>query len=220
MIYTVGHSTLEEDKFIDMISGHLDTIIDIRSHPTSRWEQFRKENLENWLPKQDINYELDLRLGGWREKHIELTDKFKKFGVNIPGYSKGKFPKQIISKEIKENKTKPLSDDWLSMPDKEAAKKTPSWYNQGLWDYQWFMTLPEFIEGANDLIKRSKKENIGIMCCECLWWKCHRSMVSDFLTYKGVESIHLQPKCTKHSSVISNRLERYHPLVKEIWDNA
>lgn len=208
MIYTIGHSTLNKEDFIDLVKHHLDVVIDIRSHPTSRWEQFRKENLEEWLPEAGIKYEWEPRLGGWTEDHMLLANMYLEFDVDIAAYSKGKFPKQRIGKD----------KEGIKMPSKEEAKENPSWYNQGLWDYQWFMTLIEFQDGVNELIERGKSENIGIMCCEVLWWKCHRSMVSDYLAFHGIESVHLQPKLTNHSKVLSNRLDRYHRKVKEAWE--
>ena len=197
MIYTVGHSTMSQELFLGLTKD-LDVLMDVRSHPTSKWPQFRMENMSSYLGNR---YKWEPRLGGWDKQHINLVDDFSKYHVDILAYTKGKFPKQRIDPKIKEG----IEED------------RPHWYNQGLWDYQFFMTLPEFIDGADELIERSKSINIGICCCECLWWCCHRSMISDYLFYKGVEAVHLQPKTTLHSKVISNRIERYHPDVLSIW---
>jgi uncharacterized protein (DUF488 family) len=29
------------------------------------------------------------------------------------------------------------------------------------------------------------------MCAEALWWRCHRSLIADFLKAKGVEVTHI-----------------------------
>jgi uncharacterized protein (DUF488 family) len=29
------------------------------------------------------------------------------------------------------------------------------------------------------------------MCAEALWWRCHRSLISDYLKARGVEVIHI-----------------------------
>lgn len=198
MIYTVGHSTMQKQEFLHLVS-RIDEIWDIRSHPGSRWEQFRKEEMEQWLPDHGIDYLWVPQLGGWRSDHEPLAERFKEYHVDIPAYVKGKFPKQRISKEI-------------------SGQEEPYWYNQGLWDFQFFMTLDEFFRGVDDLVRESRRKNIGIMCCECLWWKCHRSMVADYLVHIGYDAVHLQPKYTLHSDCIGNRLERYHPHVLGIWN--
>jgi len=200
MIYTIGHSTLTKEEFSNLTTD-IDNpiIVDIRSHPTSKWPQFYKEAMEQWLPTYGIKYEWMSGLGGWRDDHKHLQEELATVDVDLKYYTKGVFPKQRIAKRRKQSTT------------------GPEWYIFGLWDYQWFMRLDEFILSADVLIKRSYDENLIIMCCELLPWKCHRSMVSDYLAYKGVEAIHLQPKMKHHFEMLGNRLDRYHPDVKAAW---
>lgn len=200
-IFTLGHSTLSKDDFIKITGGRVSTLIDIRSHPNSKWEQFKYENLVNWIPEFGLKYEWWPELGGWSESHSQYIDPMKEHGVDVQVYTKGKFPKQRIAK-----KTDP--------------EEKPRWTNVGLYDYQYFMSIPEFTNGVKKLINKSEKENVAIFCCECLYWKCHRSMVSDCLHWLGIPSIHLQPKLTLHSKAIGNRIERYEPDVIESWKNA
>lgn len=204
-IFTIGHSTLEQEKFLQIIEP-VDIVIDVRSHPTSRWEQFRKENLEEWLPKANVGYEFCPELGGWTEKHISMADAMESKLVDVRAYARGKFPKQRIGK----NFPNPVQE--------ELPFGRPSWTNQGLWDYSWFMMLNEFLDAADILVERGKKENIGIMCCECLWWKCHRSMIADYLCFLESDAIHLQPKRKPHSESLGNRLDRYHPEIISSWE--
>ncbi len=206
MIYSIGHSTLDWSDFVEMLRDvNIDVLADIRSHPSSRWEQFQGENMKKSLSKAKIRYEFVPQLGGWTEDHYWMADKFLKHNVDLAIYSKGKFPKQRIAKVMKND----------NINDK------PSWTNQGLWDYEWFMTLPEFLQAADDMIRRVRKtgENIGIMCCEVLWWKCHRSLVADYMLFRGETVTHLQPKFTPHTQCIGNRLDRYEDEVMQIWLN-
>lgn len=199
MIYTIGHSTLNKDDFIK-VAEPVDTILDVRSHPTSRWVHYHKSQLERWLPKYGKRYEWWPSMGGWSKAHEALIDKYRDKGVDVSLYVTGGFPKQRVTKTT------------------EPQDGKPAWTVLGFYDYQWFMTLPEYHDGLANLIARGKNENIAIMCSEALWWKCHRSMISDSLLYFGHDSIHLQPKHTNHSAVISNRIERYTPEVIAIWD--
>ncbi len=213
MLFTVGHSTLSETDFIKMLDGRVDTIVDVRSHPGSKWPQFCHERLTDWLPANGVKYEWWPKLGGWGGQHVHLANEFTSRGVDIPAYAKGKFPKQRIGKSH--------FPDPSARPEQELLPgiARPFWNNQGLWDYEWFMTLEEFRAGAELLVQRGRKENLGFMCCEVLWWKCHRSMIADYLAFRGVECFHLQPKYTPHSKALGNRLDRYEPDVKAQWES-
>jgi len=222
-LFTIGHSTLTQEDFLKMLGGRPITIVDVRSHPGSKWPQFQKENLEKWLPESRVGYEWWPELGGWDKRHLPLAAEMAKHGVDIPVYAKGKFPKQRIGVDR-------IHDDARQ---EFLPGIKPIWTNQGLYDYQWFMSLPEFLDGCDRLIERGKTEHLGYMCCECLYYKCHRSMIADYLSFRGVDSHHIQPilrqknrvkyvagyKFLKHSQVLGNRIERYEPEVKEIWNS-
>lgn len=210
MIYTFGHSTLSEPAALEVLRGKVTTVIDVRSHPGSKWPQFNRENLQRWLPEAGVGYEWWPELGGWDRRHLPLAEEMSVHGVDLPVYARGKFPKQRIGKSF-------FPDPGQAVQEVLPGIVRPYWNNQGLWDYEWFMSLDEFLDGADRLVERGAKEDVAIMCCEVLWWKCHRSMVADYLAFKGVEAIHLQPKVTPHSKALGNRLDRYEPEVRAKW---
>lgn len=210
MIFTIGHSTHTQQEFLAAARG-IDRIIDVRSHPTSRWEQHRKQNLEIWLPEAGIAYEWMPSLGGWTARHFEqYADAMGQVGVDLAVYSNGTFPKQRIGAD---------------RPDSESGF---AWTNQGLYDYAWYMATDEFLDGADDLIARfgASDEHVAIMCAEALWWKCHRSMVADYLHFRRIFVGHLPPKppvrettprWKAHADAIGTRLLRYPPDVPAAW---
>ena len=200
MIYTLGHSTLSQEKFLELTKD-IQTILDVRSHPGSKWPQFNKEELEKWLPAVGKKYIWEPRLGGWTIQHLHLAEEFKKHGVDILPYMIGKFPKQVIAKK------------------KLAPNEKPAWTNQGLFDYSYITILPEYRLAINELIERGKSENVAFMCAECLYFRCHRSMISDYLWFRGVDTTHLMLKAKplQHSSVILNRFDRYETYIIDIW---
>jgi len=200
MIYSIGHSTLEIPKFLELIK-EIDVVLDVRSHPTSHWPQYRQEEMQQWLPKNGKKYEWEPGLGGWDKRHSPLLEEMKQYDVDLTSYLKGKFPKQTIAKKIQ------------NYPLFEGSK--PTWTSRGLYDYSFFMKTNEFKDALGKLMER--KENIGILCCELLWWKCHRSMISDVIVYQKSDVVHLQPKRVKHSDVIGNRLSRYDQRIIENW---
>jgi uncharacterized protein (DUF488 family) len=176
--------------------------------------QHNKEALEEWLPKRGINYEWWWQLGGWgRGDYDALIGPMREHGVDVPVYTGAKFPKQRIAAEEK------------------IIRQEPMWTNTGLRDYSYYMTTDDFLTGMDVLIHRGKQEDVAVMCCECQWWRCHRSMIADYLAYRGVECVHIMPhmrqknlvkyvagpKTRSHSEVLSDRLERYEPYVTDAW---
>ena len=66
------------------------------------------------------------------------------------------------------------------------ALKNPSF--RGYADY---MLTDKFKEGIRELEKISSKSSTAIMCAEALPWRCHRFLVADYLTAKGVKVLHI-----------------------------
>ena len=68
IIYTIGHSTREFDKFIEILNKYeITQLIDVRTVPKSRHvPQFNHDTLEQDLPRQNISYTHIEKLGGLR----------------------------------------------------------------------------------------------------------------------------------------------------------
>ena len=64
--------------------------------------------------------------------------------------------------------------------------------NESFRSYAGYMRTPEFRAGIDDLLAAAANEQIAIMCAETVWWRCHRKLVSDYLTLvRGIEVRHL-----------------------------
>ena len=72
--------------------------------------------------------------------------------------------------------------------------------------YAEYMRTPEFEIGLEKLKKIATKYKTAIMCSEAVYWRCHRRMISDRLTYDGWDVYHLG---------LGNE-----PKLHEIWDIA
>lgn len=48
--------------------------------------------------------------------------------------------------------------------------------------YADYMLTSEFQSGIQSLRECAATKRTAIMCAELLWWRCHRSMISDYLT--------------------------------------
>jgi uncharacterized protein (DUF488 family) len=62
----------------------------------------------------------------------------------------------------------------------------------GFRNYADHMESAEFAEGIEELLKLAEDKRVALMCAERLWWRCHRSLISDYLAgLRGVEVIHI-----------------------------
>lgn len=66
-----------------------------------------------------------------------------------------------------------------------------AWKNASFRGYADHMESEEFRQGIERLLEIAGQSSAAIMCAEALWWRCHRSLVSDFLKARGVEVIHI-----------------------------
>jgi uncharacterized protein (DUF488 family) len=57
--------------------------------------------------------------------------------------------------------------------------------------YADYMETDSFRAGIDQLLEIARSSRTAIMCAEALWWRCHRSLISDYLTLKGVAVTHI-----------------------------
>lgn len=80
-IYTIGHSTRTLEEFIDILKHfQIELVIDVRKLPGSnKFPWFNKENLEQELPKNQIEYLHFPELGGFRKGGYEEFTRTEEF---------------------------------------------------------------------------------------------------------------------------------------------
>jgi uncharacterized protein (DUF488 family) len=66
-----------------------------------------------------------------------------------------------------------------------------AWRNKMFRGYADYMETVEFRRGIARLLKVAGTGRTAIMCAEAVWWRCHRSLISDYLKAKGVEVRHI-----------------------------
>jgi uncharacterized protein (DUF488 family) len=66
-----------------------------------------------------------------------------------------------------------------------------AWRNEGFRGYADYMETADFREGIERLIELARSRRTAIMCAEAVWWRCHRSLISDYLKASGTEVIHI-----------------------------
>jgi uncharacterized protein (DUF488 family) len=65
------------------------------------------------------------------------------------------------------------------------------WRNASFRGYADYMATAEFAQGLQQLIEMASGARTAIMCAEALWWHCHRSLIADALTVRGIEVVHI-----------------------------
>jgi uncharacterized protein (DUF488 family) len=74
----------------------------------------------------------------------------------------------------------------------QPDSKNTAWRNRSFRAYADYMETEEFRRGMTRLLELADvKGRAAIMCAEAVWWRCHRSLVADFLKARGVDVEHI-----------------------------
>lgn len=76
------------------------------------------------------------------------------------------------------------------------------WRNASFRGYADYMQTPEFQKQIAELIQLTKEHRMALMCAEAVPWRCHRSLIGDALTVRGIRT----------EDIMSLKLRRLHTL--------
>jgi hypothetical protein len=76
---------------------------------------------------------------------------------------------------------------------RRPRKDSPNtgWRNTSFRGYADYMQTQEFVRGLEELIAVSRTRRTAIMCAEAVPWRCHRSLVADALTVRGISVVEI-----------------------------
>lgn len=66
-----------------------------------------------------------------------------------------------------------------------------AWRNAAFRGYADHMQTPEFDAGLTELLEFARSRHVALMCAEAVWWQCHRMLLSDVLTARGMDVWHI-----------------------------
>lgn len=69
--------------------------------------------------------------------------------------------------------------------------RNTAWRNPSFRGYADHMSSVEFAAGLERLLKISTAGRTALMCAEALWWRCHRALIADALSVRGITVIHI-----------------------------
>jgi uncharacterized protein (DUF488 family) len=70
--------------------------------------------------------------------------------------------------------------------------KNTAWRNESFRGYADYMETEEFDKGVKRILDLAADAGpTSIMCAEAVWWRCHRSLISDYLKARDIEVLHI-----------------------------
>ena len=72
---------------------------------------------------------------------------------------------------------------------RHARRDSPNmgWQNASFRGFADYMQTSEFQAGLDRLMKLAGQKRSAIMCAEAVPWRCHRSLIADALTVRGIQ---------------------------------
>jgi uncharacterized protein (DUF488 family) len=105
-----------------------------------------------------------------------------------PQFNKEKLSQSLGKAEIRYEHFPELGGRRKAKPD----SKNIAWRNESFRGYADYMETEEFNKGVKRLLDLAAAAGpTAIMCAEAVWWRCHRSLISDYLKAFDIEVTHI-----------------------------
>ncbi len=66
-----------------------------------------------------------------------------------------------------------------------------AWRSKAFMGYADYMETAPFKAAIGELQELALHTRVAYMCSEAVWWRCHRSLVSDYLKVRGWKVLHI-----------------------------
>jgi uncharacterized protein (DUF488 family) len=86
----------------------------------------------------------------------------------------------------------------------------PCWRNRGFRNYADHMRTLEFRSGIRILLGLSRRSRTAVMCAEAVPWRCHRSLIADYLVVQKKRRVDelVGDRLRPHRLTVCARIER------------
>ena len=124
------------------------------------------------------------------ENQIKLLVDVRAFpgSKRYPQFNKEVLAKSLNAHEIRYEHFPELGGKRKSKPD----SRNSAWRNASFRGYADYMETEQFQKGIERLLSVAEETGpAAIMCAEAVWWRCHRSLIADYLKVRGVEVLHI-----------------------------
>lgn len=69
--------------------------------------------------------------------------------------------------------------------------RNTAWRNASFRAYADHMETTDFKQGIAALLELTSEKPTAVMCAEAVWWRCHRSLIADYLKASGLQVVHI-----------------------------
>ena len=104
-----------------------------------------------------------------------------------PQFNKGELEQSLATGGIQYHHSPALGGRRKPNP----QSKNIAWKNASFRAYADHLESEEFKKGIAELLKIARDRRTAVMCAEALWWRCHRSLIADYLKANGWEVVHI-----------------------------
>ena len=124
-----------------------------------------------------------------RSQRIELLVDVRRFpgSRKYPHFNEGEMSRWLGEAGIDYR----LMKDLGGRRTPRADSPNTAWRNASFRAYADYMETPEFQAAAQELLDLARAKRTAIMCSEAVWWRCHRSLVADYLKVRGIQVLHI-----------------------------
>jgi uncharacterized protein (DUF488 family) len=85
-----------------------------------------------------------------------------------------------------------------------ADSPNAGWQNKSFRGYADYMQTEDFQKGLKQLNEKRRKRRVCIMCSEAVWWRCHRRLIADAETARGIPVKHVMGEKTVKKHELTN----------------
>ena len=125
-----------------------------------------------------------------KENEIKLLADVRAWpgSKRYPQFNKDALAESLTAHGIRYEHFPELGGKRKSKPD----SRNTAWRNASFRGYADYMETEQFQKGIERLLDVAAKAGAtAIMCAEAVWWRCHRSLIADYLKARGVEVLHI-----------------------------
>jgi uncharacterized protein (DUF488 family) len=124
-----------------------------------------------------------------RQYQIEILVDVRHFpgSRRYPQFNQPELARSLSDARIRYEHVVELGGRRRARPDSRNLR----WRNAAFRGYADYMETEPFRQGIDRLFKIAATGPTAIMCSEAVWWRCHRSMIADYLKANGVRVVHI-----------------------------
>jgi uncharacterized protein (DUF488 family) len=125
-----------------------------------------------------------------KENEIQLLADVRAWpsSKRYPQFNKDALAESLNANGIRYEHFPELGGKRKAKPD----SRNTAWRNASFRGYADYMETEQFQRGIERLFNVAAETGpTAIMCAEAVWWRCHRSLISDWLKARGTEVMHI-----------------------------